>query len=190
MNLVVGSIHAVETLAGDATAMASLATSASLGIVLGSDVAMGVISTDVATMTSLIETPAAFDTMMTSATAKAAIFASSTLISVMMADTYAVSVLQGLAITKVGPTPDTIPGDFQSLGIDGNIILLTGTLGSIVATTIDNTFVGDTQGPDVFALPGSSSVAINLPYTNIIWDVDSIAATAAAQVTITYVDFN
>jgi hypothetical protein len=59
---------------------------------------------------------------------------------------------------------------------------------------LDNYFKGDTGPTDTIACPGVQGVvpptAINKAYTNPVWDVNSIAATAAAKVTVTYVDFN
>jgi hypothetical protein len=67
-------------------------------------------------------------------------------------------------------------------------------MGSIVATTLANTFRGDGQSDFTIGLPGTSlssgPLPINLPFTNMSWDIASIAATAAGNVTITYADFN
>ena len=145
-------------------------------------------------MDSLIRDRVAFPILLDSSVARAAIFASPTLVETMMtAGSDSLSTVKKLARTAT-VVNDAKIGTFKTIGIDGNIIILTGVMGSIVATTLNNTFKGDNQEPFVIGLPGTSlssgPLNINLPFTNAMWDIASIAATAAGNVTITYVDFN
>jgi hypothetical protein len=172
-----------------------LIASPHLDVVLANDVSMGIFAADEIVMSALIGNSVAFPILLTNPLAKSTIFTSSNLVSVMLeSGSDSLSFLDSIKQTKVGPTPDTKIGPTQSLGVPGNIILLTAKIGSITAATIDNTFVGDTQPAAIFPCPGTHAGSvypiINLPFTNIQWDINSIAATAAAQVTITYVDFN
>jgi hypothetical protein len=184
------------TAAGRESAMDKLLASDNLGTVLGSSVAITEISADVATMGNMIASQVAFPILLTSSAAKATIFSTPSLVTIMMTvGSASLATVQGLGVSAT-ITNDALIGTYKSAGIAGNIILLTGVMGSIVATTLANTFrSGDDAGTEsTFNLPGTSltsgPVAISLPFTDLKWDVNSIAATAAAHVTITYADFN
>jgi DNA-binding sugar fermentation-stimulating protein len=191
---VANSATAMSAVLADSTATTSMIGSPHLATILGASAAMTEITSSESTMNTLITDTTAFPILLTSAAAKAAIFASSTLLNTMLTDAGSLATVQGLAQTKVGPTPDTVVGAFQSLGLSGNVILLTGVMGSIVGTLLTNYFKGDTGATDTFACPGVQAIvpptSINKGYTNVVWDVNSIAATAAAKITVTYVDFN
>ena len=176
------------------TTLNIMIASDNLGTVLGSLVAITEIASSEATMNTLIADSVGFPILLTSSDAKAAIFASPTLVSTMMTSgSSSLATVQGLAQSAT-VTNDALIGTFKPVGVAGNIIILTGVMGSIVATTLNNTFKGDTQAPFTIGLPGTSlssgPLDINLPFTNAVWDIASIAATAAGNVTITYVDFN
>jgi hypothetical protein len=192
--LVAANARAVQSLLSNSAAITTLTGSPNLAVFLGSSAAMAEITPNESLMNTLIADTTAFPILLTSADAKAAIFASATLLNTMLTGADSSVTIQGLAQTKVGPTPDTSIGNFQSLGLSGNVILLTGVMGSIVGTLLDNYFKGDTGPTDTIACPGVQGVvpptAINKAYTNPVWDVNSIAATAAAKITVTYVDFN
>jgi hypothetical protein len=182
------------TTAGITSVLDVMIASDNLGTVLGSLVAITEIASDVPTMNALIANATAFPILLTSSDAKAAIFASPTLIATMMTSgSDSLAAVQGLAASAT-VVNDAAIGTFKTVGVAGNIIILTGVMGSIVATTLNNTFRGDTQSDFTIGLPGTSlssgPVDINLPFTNAVWDIASIAATAAGNVTITYVDFN
>ena len=192
---VAGNQAAMQAVLSDSASIATLIASDNLDTVLGSSVAMTEIAGSESTMNTLMSNSVAFPIVLTSALAKAAIFASPTLLSTMLTPSSdSLATVQALAQTKVGPTPDTSIGSFQSLGLSGNVIILTAVMGSIVGTLLDNYFKGDTGPTDTFGCPGVQAAvpptAVNKGYTNVVWDVNSIAATAAAKVTVTYVDFN
>jgi hypothetical protein len=178
------------------SAFSKLLTSNNLGTVLGSLVAIDLIVADEAIMDGLITIPSAFSILLTSSAAKAAIFASTTLVTTMLTSgSDSLATVQGLA-QSVTVVNDALIGTFKTVGVSGKIIILTGVMGSIVATTLDNTFrSGDDAGTEVtFAIPGTSlssgPVDILLPFTDAKVDVNSIAATSAGSVIITLVDFN
>jgi hypothetical protein len=181
------------TTEGISSAMDKLIASDNLSTVLGSLVAITEIAEDVPTMNTLITNPFAFPVLLESSDAKAAIFASPTLVSTMMTTSSSLTLVQGMAQSAT-IVNNVLIGTYKSAGIAGNIIVLTAVMGSIVATTLLNRFQGDTQGPTEFALPGTSlssgPIDIKLPFTNLTWDISSIAATAAGNVNITYADFN
>ena len=175
-------------------ALAQMVSSDNLSNILGSVIAIREITENIPIMDSLIRDRVAFPILLDSSVARAAIFASPTLVETMMtAGSDSLSTVKKLARTAT-VVNDAKIGTFKTIGIDGNIIILTGVMGSIVATTLENTFKGDNQEPFVIGLPGTSlssgPLNINLPFTNAMWDIASIAATAAGNVTITYVDFN
>ena len=191
---VANSKPAMQAILSDTPSINALVSSSNLDTVLGSSVAMLEITGNTSTMNSLIADTTAFPILLTSTAAKSAIFASPTLVATMMtAGSDSLATVQGLAQSAT-VVNDALIGTFKTVGVAGNIIILTGVMGSIVATTLNNTFKGDTQSPYVVGLPGTSlssgPVDINLPFTNAVWDIASIAATAAGNVTITYVDFN
>jgi len=171
----------------------AMIASAQLDVVLANPVSMGLFAADTTIMSDLIGS-SAFTALLGSPLAKEAIFASPSLITTMTeAGSDSLATLEGLSVNLTGPTPDTKIGQFQSLGLTGNIILLTARIGSITAAKVDNYFKGDGQSTATFACPGTHAASeypiINLPFTNIQWDINSIAATAAAKITVTYVSF-
>jgi hypothetical protein len=174
--------------------MDKIIASNNLGTVLSSSNAMSFITANEGIMNTLIANTTAFPILLTSTAAKATIFGSTALVTTMMtAGSDSLATLQGLKITKV--VGNVIPiGTFTSLGVAGNMILLTGVVGSIVATGVNHSFKGDTQPTYTTFIPGTSltsgPVTINLPYTNAQWDMAAIGVTVAEALTITYVDFN
>tara|TARA_R110000868_G_scaffold7288_1_gene39812 strand:+ start:1544 stop:2974 length:1431 start_codon:yes stop_codon:yes gene_type:complete len=191
---VAGNAKAMQAILADTTSINALVSSSNLDTVLGSSIAMLEITGNISIMNTLISDTTAFPILLTSTAAKSAIFASPTLVATMMAaGSDSLATVQGSSQSAT-VVNDALIGTFKTVGVAGNIIILTGVMGSIVATTLDNTFKGDTQSPHVVALPGTSlssgPVDINLPFTNAVWDINSIAATVAGNVTITYVDFN
>jgi hypothetical protein len=179
---------------GGESALDKIIASDNLATVLNSLVAITEIVGDEPTMDLLIANEIAFPILLTSAAAKAAIFASTTLFDTMMTDgSDSLATVQGLAVSHT-INNDGVIGAYISLGLPGNIIITSGIMGSIVATTLDNYFRGDSQPDFTIALPGDSAstdaIPMKKPYTNAQWDINSIALTAAAQLTITYVDFN
>jgi len=179
---------------GTTGAMDKIIASDNLATVLASSVAIAHITEDEDIMDVLIANETAFPLLLDSSAAKAAIFTSSTLTTTMLtAESTSLATVQGLAQSTT-IVNDALIGTFKTSGVAGNMILLTGVMGSIVATTLANTFKGDTQAEFTIGIPGTSlssgPVNINLPFTNMVWDIASIAATAAGNVTITYVDFN
>jgi hypothetical protein len=192
---IAGNQSAMQAILSDSDSVAILIASDNLDTVLGESVAMTEIAGSESTMNTLMSNSVAFPIVLTSALAKAAIFASPTLLATMLTPgSDSLATVSATAQTQVGPTPDTNIGSFQSLGLSGNVIILTAVMGSIVGTLLDNYFKGDTGPTDTVACPGVQAVvpptAVNKGYTNVVWDVNSIAATAAAKVTVTYVDFN
>jgi hypothetical protein len=191
---VANSKPAMMALLQEPAALATMIASDNLGTVLGSLVAIEEIAGSVTTMQTLITDSVGFPILLASSIAKEAIFASTVLFDTMMTSGSASFNAVAALAEPATLTNDASIGTFQSAGIDGNIIILTGVMGSIVATTLDNTFKGDTQAPHVVAVPGTSlssgPVDIIKPFTNAKWDINSVAATAAAAISITYVDFN
>jgi len=207
--LIAGNEAATQALLSNTAAVNYLAAHDNLGVMLDNQVSMDEIKVDIPLMTQLITTQHSFDIMMDSARTitKAAIFANPALITIMLADEYAFGLLSGTSVTEDGPTPDTVIGSFQTLALTGNptnIILLTAKIGSITAARIDNYF---RTSPDATAVPpraaGPTTTAscpgthaasvypvINKAFTAIQWDINSIAATAAARITVTYVPFD
>ena len=191
---IANSTPAMMCILAEPTALATMIASDNLGTVLGSLVAITEITGSVSVMNTLIGDPIAFPILLTSSAAKATIFGSSTLVTTMMtAGSASLASVQALAQSAT-IVNDAAIGTFKTSGITGNIIILTGVMGSIVATTLANTFRGDDQSDFTIGLPGTSlssgPLPINLPFTNMSWDIASIAATAAGNVTITYADFN
>jgi hypothetical protein len=193
---VANSSAAMSAILSDSDSIDAMIASSNLDTVLGSSIAMTAITGSESTMNTLIADTTAFPFLLASTAAKASIFASSTLVTTMLANGSAsLATVQGLAASAT-ITNDAAIGTFKTAGIAGNIIILTGVMGSIVATTLVNTFrSGDDAGTEVdFNIPGTSlssgAIPILLPFTNLKWDIASIAATAAGNVTITYVDFN
>jgi hypothetical protein len=191
---VANSTPAMMAILAEPTALATMIDSDNLATVLGSLVAITEITGSETVMNTLIGDPVAFPILLDSSAAKATIFASSTLVTTMMtAGSASLASVTSLAQSAT-IVNDAAIGTFKTSGITGNIIILTGVMGSIVATTLANTFRGDGQDDYSIGLPGTSlssgPVAINLPFTNMSWDIASIAATAAGNVTITYADFN
>jgi hypothetical protein len=191
---IANSTPSMMAILAEPTALATMIASDNLDTVLGSLVAITEITGSVSVMNTLIGDPIAFPIMLTSSAAKASIFGSSTLVTTMMtAGSASLASVQALAQSAT-IVNDAAIGTFKTSGITGNIIILTGVMGSIVATTLANTFRGDGQSDFTIGLPGTSlssgPLPINLPFTNMSWDIASIAATAAGNVTITYADFN
>jgi hypothetical protein len=179
---------------GVTSALELIIASDNLDTFLQSSVAMEHITPSVSIMTTLIGNAVAFPILLTSTAAKAAIFASTTLSTAMLTTgSDSLATVQGLAVSATVAN-DTVIGTFQTLGISGNIIILTGVLGSIVATETNCSFDGDNEPVFTIGLTGTSLSSgpkdINKPYTNAIWDIAAIAATAAATITFTYADFN
>jgi hypothetical protein len=165
-----------------------------LETILNSSIAISEITSNESIMNILISNTTSFPILLTSSSAKATIFSSTTLMATMMTTgSDSLAVVQGLSQSATVVNDASI-GTFKTVGVSGNIIILTGVMGSIVATTLANTFQGDTQSAAIFNIPGTSlssgPIDINLPFTNAVWDINSIAATAAGNVTITYADFN
>lgn len=176
------------------SALDKMIISDNLNTVLGSLVAITEIVGSEATMNTLIADSTAFPILLTSSDAKAAIFASSTLFGTMMtAGSASLAAIEATSQPKT-VVNDALIGTFKTVGVEGNIIILTAVMGSIVATTLTNKFKGDTQAEATFNIPGTSlssgPIPVNLPFTNAVWDILSIAATAAGNVNITYADFN
>jgi hypothetical protein len=173
--------------------MDKIILSDNLSTVLGSLVAITELIPDEGIMGSLITNTQAFPILLTSSDAKAAIFTSPTLFGVMMGDSASLASIQSTSQSAT-VVNDALQGVYKTVGVPGNIIILTAVMGSIVATTLVNRFQGDTQAISEFDIPGTSlssgPIDVNLPFTNATWDILSIAATAAGNVTITYVDFN
>jgi hypothetical protein len=85
--------------------------------------------------------------------------------------------------------------NFQTLNLPGNWVILTGRLGSIVATfTNVGLRNGDGTGTVVHGVPGvaltSVYPAINAAFTDAEVTVNAISALAAGTFTSTVVDFN
>jgi hypothetical protein len=178
---------------GTTGAMDKLISSGNLATVLGSASAVEHIAEDEAIMTLLIQNSSAFSILLTSSAAKSAIFASTSLMSIMLAPgSDSLAAVSALAVSKT-VSNDTVIGTYQSLGVPEKVIILTGVLGSIVATETNCSFGGDNEPVFTIGLTGTSlssgPKAINKPYTNAVLDVNAIAATAAAALTFTFVDF-
>jgi hypothetical protein len=191
---IANSRPAMMAVIAEPTAFSTLVASNNLGAVLGSSVAMAEITGNTAAMNTLIGNSDAFPTLLASSAAKAAIFSTPALFTTMMTPaSTSLATVQGSALSATVVNNASI-GTFKSVGVAGNIIILTGVMGSIVATTLENKFRGTGQAEFAIGLPGTSLSSgpkdINLPFTDAEWDITSIAATAAGNVTITYVDFN
>ena len=176
------------------TTLNLMIASTQLDVVLGNSVSMGLFAGNVTIMNDLIGNTTAFPLLLNSTLAKTAIFTTPALVTTMTtANSTSLATITGLSTTKLGPVPDTKIGTFQSLDLPGNIIVLTAKLGSIVATQTDIYLKGTTQSVSTHPTPGTAAASvypiINLPFTDILWDINSIAATAAARVTVTYVQF-
>ena len=192
--LISSNLQATQALLSDSGAVTHLKASANLGAMLNSSVSMGVIASDEAFMGDLISNAAAFPLLLNSTLAKSTIFGNASLFATMMSDAGAFATLDGMKQSFAGPTNNKVFANFQPFGLSGNVIILSGSLGSIVATTLANKFKGDTQAEVTVNVPGvsvaSSYPAINAPFTNPQWTINSISALAAAKITVTYVDFN
>jgi hypothetical protein len=191
---IANSKPAMMALLYEPTALGKLLNSDNLNTFIGSLVAMTEMATSESTMTTLITSPSKFSILLTSTTAKAAIIHSSTLFNTMMTSgSNSLATVQGLAEAATLGNDGTI-GAFTSLGVSGNMILLTGVMNSAVATYTDNYFKGDDQSVVTVALPGTSAstgpVTMNMALTNGLWDINATVTTAAAQLKIQYVDFN
>jgi hypothetical protein len=161
---------------------------------IGSLVAITEIATSESTMTTLINNITTFPMLLSSATAKAAIIASTNLFDTMMTTgSDSLATVEDLAVS-VTVTNNASIGTFKSVGVTGDIIVLTGVMGGAATTTLENTFKGTTQAEVEFNLTGTSASTgptdIMLPFTNAKWDVNSVAVTPAANVILSYVDFN
>tara|TARA_R110000796_G_scaffold104011_2_gene213525 strand:- start:3732 stop:5168 length:1437 start_codon:yes stop_codon:yes gene_type:complete len=193
---VANSKSAIQAILANPAAINTMLSSTNLDVILGSSIAMTEITGNESTMNTLISNTTAFPILLTSSAAKAAIFASPTLVSTMLTGVDSSATVGALAQSAT-VTNNASFATYKSVGIAGNIIILTGVMGSIVATTLQNQFQsGDDAGTrsPIFNIPGTSlasgPIDINLPFTNAKWTVNSIAATAAANINITYVDFN
>jgi hypothetical protein len=178
-----------------ASVLDTIIASNNLTTILGSGIALEHLLESTGCMNQLIGSADGFAVLLTSSAAKAAIFADTALFTTMMT---AGSVSQGMvAASAVSATitNNIVFANYKDSGISGNMILLTGVMGSIVATTLDNYFQSGANGTPsaVFKIPGTSlasgPIPINLPFTDMHWTVNSIAATAAAHITITYAAF-
>jgi hypothetical protein len=192
---VASSTASLIAILNDPTTLDLLINSPNLLGVYDNPNALEIFSTYKTTLVDLIGNETAFSVMLKSVSAKGKIFNSPSLLSTMLTEgSSSQATVLSAAVNATGPIPDAKIGAYQSLGIPGNIIILTAKIGSITAAQVDNTFIGDTQPAATFPCPGTSATSvypvINLPFTNVIWDINSIAATAAAKITITYVDFN
>jgi hypothetical protein len=191
---IANSRASVMVIIGEPGTLDVLINSSNLETILASPVAIKEMIASESTMSKLIADEIAFPILLTSKVAKEAIFSSPALIATMMAPgSSSLATLQKRAVTVNVPNDIKI-GEYIPLGVRGNVFLMTGILNSIVATTIDNYFKGDTQAKSTFPLPGrhatTSPIEMHLPFTNLLWDINSAAATAAATITATYVDFN
>jgi hypothetical protein len=179
---------------GNTGAMDKIIASDNLGTFLGSASAVSHIALDETIMNTLIGNESAFPILLGSSAAKSAIFSNETLVANMLtAGSTSLAAVSSLAVSKTMQN-EVIIGSYVSMGIPGNIIILTGVLGSIVATATTGTIKGDAGIVDTFSFTGTSAtsgaIPVNKAYTNAQWDLNAIAATAAAALTITYVDFN
>jgi hypothetical protein len=196
MALIASHEQASQALLGNSAAVTTLLASPNLGAILNNPVSFALITPDTTLMAQLIATPAAFAILLTSSVAKAAIFASSTLKTAMLAEgSSSLTTILGMGTTHVGPTNNMVYGTFQTLNLPGNWVILTGRLGSIVATfTNVGLRNGDGSGTVVHGVPGvaltSVYPAINGAFTDAEVTVNAISALAAGTFTSTVVDFN
>jgi hypothetical protein len=180
----------------DSVAYTAMSNSPNLAAILGVDVALGLITPNPDVMGLLIGNPTAFAILLTNTAAKAAIFASTTLKGIMMAaGSTSLDTILGMGATYVGPVNNKVYGTFQTYGLAGNWIILTGAMGSIVGTTISVQLKnGDGTGVETYAVPGVSIAsvypAINAALTDPLITVNAISALAAGTFTSTVVDFN
>jgi hypothetical protein len=193
---VANSQPAMQAIISDSGAVASMVGSPHLAAILGANTAMSELAASESTMDALIVNPTAFPLLFESTLAKAAIFASSTLVATMLGNAGALGTVSASAVSKTMQNQVVI-GSYVSMGIPGNIIILTGVLGSIVATATNGWIRSSGDAHDAngyFAFTGTSAtsgpIPVNKAYTNAEWDLNAIAATAAAALTISYVDFN
>jgi len=195
MAVVSGNEASMVAILTEPTAKAALIASPHLGAVLANPAAMSVVAGNESVMGELIANSTAFPLLLANASARDAIFGSTALITTMSGNSGAMAILNAGAQTKLGPTPDGSTNTYQSAGVSGNIILLTIVMKSIVATTLHVALVGANagQGPNVYEVPGTSlssgPISAVGAYTDMTYDVMSIAATAAAQIQITYYPF-
>jgi hypothetical protein len=178
------------------SAFSKILTSANLGTVLGSVVAIEELVQSTVAMGLLMQDNTAFPILLTSAAAKAAIFASTDLKAAMMAEgSNSLATILGLGATYVGPTNNKVYGTYQTYGLAGNWIILTGRLGSIVAT-LTNVKISNGDGSDevIHGVPGVALTSvyptINGAFTDPQISVNAISALAAGTFTSTVVDFN
>lgn len=195
MNQIASNRASMVAILNEPTTLGLFCNSTQITIALTNPISMGLLSTNVSALNILIGNTISFTPILANASAKATIFSTPSLITTMTtAGSTSLATLTALSVDFTGPTPDTVIGTFQSLGLAGKIIILTAKIGSITAATVDNSFYGTTQAVSTFACPGTHAASvypiINLPFTDTFWDINSIAATAAAKVTVTYVDFN
>jgi len=189
----------MQAIVGVPSALTLLTNSPNLGIALANPITVGVLANDTPTLVSLIQNTTAFPLLLASSAAKAAIFSSTAAIDAIAGSSEAISTLTALKLTKIAPAlPDALPAVFQTYGIPGKTLILTVVANSIVATFVEFEFNGTPQfgsnAGAVIQTPGTSlssgPVAHIAAYTDLTWNVRAIAATAGAQPTITYVDFN
>lgn len=195
MGIVAGNAASMFAILTDPTAKAALIASPNLAAVLANSTAMGAITGNDSVMGELIGNGTAFPLLLASSAARDAIFGSPALISTMSGNAAAMAILTAGAASHVGPMPDGKIGTYQSAGVSGNIILLTIVMRSIVATTLGVTLAGTGAGQGTSVnVPGTSlssgPIDVVGAYTDLTYDVASIAATAAAQIAITYYDFS
>ena len=180
----------------DVSTHTAMSNSANLATFLASSVALPLITANDDVMTLLIANPTAFAILLTNTAAKAAIFASSTLKTTMMAEgSSSLTTILGMGVTYVGPTNNMVYGTYQTYGLAGNWIILTGRLGSIVATLTNVKIAnGDLSEEEIFGVPGVSITSVYPAINKAVVDpqisVNAISALAAGTFTSTVVDFN
>jgi hypothetical protein len=175
-------------------ALNKMIVSSNISNFIGSLVAITEIAASESTMNTLIDNITTFPMLLTSSYAKSAILASGPLFDNMMqTGSDSLSTVEDLAVS-VSVTNNAEIGTFKSVGITGNIVVLTGVMGGAATTTLKNTFKGTSQASVEFDLTGTSASTgpsdIMLPFTNAKWDVNSVAVTPAGTVILSYVDFN
>jgi hypothetical protein len=194
-SLIANSRASVMVVLEEPAALAAMLSSPNLETILGYPVAMAEMVASESIMNALITNVIAFPLLLGNKAAKSVIFASPTLFSTMMTPgSVSLTTLKGMITGSVTVKNNSLVTVYKSMGISGNIIIITAVMGSIVATKLQNYFRGTTQAAAKFGIPGTSlasgPIDVMLPFTDVEWDIESIAATAAADVTITYVDFN
>jgi len=198
-SIVAGNSLIIAGFIGNSSALTALQSHSNFSIAVGNETAMTVLGADETTMTGFISNTSAFTSLLGSSIAKGFLFESTTLVNAMAASSGAISLLTSMKITKSAPAlPDGNATAFQTYGLPGRTIILTVVANSIVATSVDFEFKGTPQyganAGAVLPTPGTSASSGPIPhfaaYTDLQWNVRAATATAAAQPTITYVDFN